>query len=161
MYNTMQEDKQTTTIDSKERINEQRKRYYNAKKERDPSFLEYKRTKAKEYYAKKKAERELQVYEAQPPVPEPVPAPVSRPKVYGRGRGKKVTKSEPTPESVQETSQEPDIVQETSQEPDIVQEQPVPDHIQEPIIEPKPVLVEKKVRHRKGRKATTEITTDI
>ena len=39
---------------NKEKINEQRKKYYQAKKLNDPKFLEYKRIKAKEYYEKKK-----------------------------------------------------------------------------------------------------------
>ena len=39
---------------NKEKVNEQRKKYYQSRKEKDPKFLEYKRTKAKEYYMKKK-----------------------------------------------------------------------------------------------------------
>jgi hypothetical protein len=39
---------------NKEKVNEQRKLYYKARKEKDPEFLEYKRQKAKEYYLKKK-----------------------------------------------------------------------------------------------------------
>lgn len=42
---------------NKEKINEQRKKYYQAKKESDPSFLEYKRVKAREYYEKKKLDK--------------------------------------------------------------------------------------------------------
>jgi hypothetical protein len=41
---------------NKEKVNEQRKLYYKARKEKDPEFLEYKRQKAKEYYMKKKGE---------------------------------------------------------------------------------------------------------
>lgn len=41
---------------NKDKVNEQRKKYYQSRKERDPNFLIYKRDKAKEYYAKKKAE---------------------------------------------------------------------------------------------------------
>jgi len=41
---------------NKDKVNEQRKKYYQSRKERDPNFLIYKREKAKEYYAKKKVE---------------------------------------------------------------------------------------------------------
>lgn len=40
---------------NKEKVNAQRKLYYNQRKEKDPNFLEYKRIKAKEYYQKKKS----------------------------------------------------------------------------------------------------------
>ena len=39
---------------NKIKVNEQRKKYYQNRKERDPEFLEYKRMKAKEYYMIKK-----------------------------------------------------------------------------------------------------------
>jgi hypothetical protein len=42
---------------NKDKINAQRKRYYQKRKETDPNFLEYKRTKAKEYYEKKKLDK--------------------------------------------------------------------------------------------------------
>jgi len=42
---------------NKEKINEQRKKYYQTKKANDPTFLEYKRIKAKEYYEKKKLDK--------------------------------------------------------------------------------------------------------
>lgn len=38
----------------KEKVNEQRRLYYKKKKEEDPTFLEIKRSKAREYYNKKK-----------------------------------------------------------------------------------------------------------
>jgi hypothetical protein len=41
--------------DNKEKVNEQRKKYYQTRKEKDPDFLTYKRDKAKEYYSKKKS----------------------------------------------------------------------------------------------------------
>ena len=41
-------------INNKDKVNEQRKKYYLSRKEKDPNFLEYKRMKAKEYYQKKK-----------------------------------------------------------------------------------------------------------
>lgn len=42
---------------NKEKINEQRKKYYQNKKLNDPQFLEYKRIKAREYYKKKKLDK--------------------------------------------------------------------------------------------------------
>lgn len=39
---------------NKEKVNEQRKKYYEQRKIRDPNFLIYKRNKAKEYYHNKK-----------------------------------------------------------------------------------------------------------
>jgi hypothetical protein len=39
---------------NKDKVNAQRKEYYNKRKEIDPNFLEYKRIKAKEYYQIKK-----------------------------------------------------------------------------------------------------------
>lgn len=43
---------------NKEKVNEQRKKYYQARKDKDPHFLEYKRTKAKEYYQRKKIHKD-------------------------------------------------------------------------------------------------------
>lgn len=40
---------------NKEKVNEQRKKYYQTRKEKDPLFLVYKREKAREYYNKKKS----------------------------------------------------------------------------------------------------------
>jgi len=48
---------QAYRLKNKEKINEQRKKYYLTRKESDPKFLEYKRTKAKEYYEKKKLDK--------------------------------------------------------------------------------------------------------
>jgi len=42
---------------NKEKVNAQRKKYYESRKEKDPEFLQYKRDKAKEYYLKKKASK--------------------------------------------------------------------------------------------------------
>ena len=42
---------------NREKINEQRKKYYQARKEADPKFLEYKRMKSKEYYERKKMKK--------------------------------------------------------------------------------------------------------
>ena len=43
---------------NKEKVNEQRKKYYQSRKEKDPDFLKYKREKAKEYYQRKKINKE-------------------------------------------------------------------------------------------------------
>ena len=42
-------------LKNKDKVNEQRKKYYTDRKEKDPEFLKYKREKAKEYYKRKKA----------------------------------------------------------------------------------------------------------
>jgi len=42
---------------NREKINEQRKKYYQVRKEADPKFLEYKRMKSKEYYERKKMKK--------------------------------------------------------------------------------------------------------
>lgn len=39
---------------NRDKVNEQRKKYYKERCESDPNFLEYKRLKAKEYYLRKK-----------------------------------------------------------------------------------------------------------
>jgi hypothetical protein len=44
---------------NKDKVNLQRKKYYEERKAKDPSFLEQKRNKAKLYYQKKKAEKAL------------------------------------------------------------------------------------------------------
>lgn len=44
---------------NKEKVNEQRKKYYINRKTKDPNFLLYKRNKAKEYYQKKKERQAL------------------------------------------------------------------------------------------------------
>ena len=44
-------------LNNKEKINEQRKKYYQKRKDSDPTFLEYKRVKAREYYEKKKLDK--------------------------------------------------------------------------------------------------------
>jgi hypothetical protein len=63
---------------NKEKINAQRKRYYQKRKENDPTFLEYKRVKAREYYEKKKLDkvvRPLYTPEVKEEVEEPVVEP--------------------------------------------------------------------------------------
>jgi len=48
-------------IANREKINEQRKKYYQVRKEADPKFLEYKRMKSKEYYDRKKEKKVGQI----------------------------------------------------------------------------------------------------
>ena len=43
---------------NKEKVNAQRKKYYDDRKAKDPNFLQYKRDKAKEYYIKKKGTKD-------------------------------------------------------------------------------------------------------
>jgi hypothetical protein len=58
---------------NKEKVNEQRKKYYQLRKEKDPQFLEYKRLKAKEYYQKRKElKAEEPVLMEEPIIPEVV-----------------------------------------------------------------------------------------
>ena len=64
---------------NKEKMNEQRKKYYEVRKESDPEFLAYKRQKAKEYYQRKKALKELEssILSIEPEAePEPIPVPI-------------------------------------------------------------------------------------
>ena len=67
---------------NKDKVNEQRKKYYHERKEADPSYLEYKRDKARAYYRRKKStteEPEGTGTEGQgrsedtPAMPEPIP----------------------------------------------------------------------------------------
>jgi hypothetical protein len=58
-------------LNNKEKINAQRKKYYQKRKENDPNFLEYKRIKAREYYEKKKLDKVVKA-EAKPEVVEEV-----------------------------------------------------------------------------------------
>ena len=44
-------------LNNKDKINIQRKKYYQNRKLNDPTFLEYKRVKAREYYEKKKLDK--------------------------------------------------------------------------------------------------------
>jgi hypothetical protein len=53
-------------IANREKINEQRKKYYQVRKEADPKFLEYKRMKSKEYYDRKKTSKAGQVAPEKP-----------------------------------------------------------------------------------------------
>ena len=53
--------------DNKDKVNEQRKKYYQTRKETDPAFLEYKRAKAKEYYTKAKLRNKSEAEETPQP----------------------------------------------------------------------------------------------
>ena len=55
---------------NKDKVNEQRKAYYEARKEADPEFLAYKREKAKEYYQRKKASVPVSIPDAEQLLPE-------------------------------------------------------------------------------------------
>lgn len=50
-------------LENREKINEQRKKYYQTRKETDPEFLKYKREKAREYYLKKKENKTIDTEE--------------------------------------------------------------------------------------------------
>jgi len=55
---------------NKEKVNAQRKKYYDERKAKDPNFLTYKREKAKEYYIKKKGIKSDNQFEVLDEVPE-------------------------------------------------------------------------------------------
>ena len=137
-------------LNNKEKVNEQRKKYYLLRKEKDPEFLEYKRLKAKEYYQKRK---ELKDMEMEMPeliradtetkfiedlaLPEVVEEPFElvQPKKK-RSPRKKVA---PIPEAVAVVVEE-------------VKPEPIPEVIPEPVLEP-----EKKKKRTKKVKPSTEV----
>ena len=57
----------------KDLVNAQRRKYYSERKVRDPSFIEYKRQKAKEYYNRKKESKLMSKEDVKPDVKEPEP----------------------------------------------------------------------------------------
>jgi len=57
---------------NKEKVNAQRKKYYDERKAKDPNFLTYKREKAKEYYIKKKGLKSDNPFEVLDEVDEPI-----------------------------------------------------------------------------------------
>jgi len=65
IYSSYTESQKKATLKYREKnrdkVNEQRKIYYKQRKENDPQFLEYKRAKSREYYQRKKAEKEVDV----------------------------------------------------------------------------------------------------
>lgn len=80
---------------NKDKVNEQRKKYYQERKTKDENFLEYKRQKAREYYQRKKEANKPveevveQVPEVIPPVIEVVPEPIEIKEIKKRKRIKK------------------------------------------------------------------------
>ena len=66
---------------NKEKINAQRKKYYQQRKDNDPTFLEYKRIKAKEYYEKKKLDKVVtpETTPEEPKIEEPIKAELEKP----------------------------------------------------------------------------------
>jgi len=65
IYSSYTESQKKATLKYREKnrdkVNEQRKLYYKQRKENDPQFLEYKRAKSREYYQRKKAEKDIDV----------------------------------------------------------------------------------------------------
>jgi len=65
IYSSYTESQKKATLKYREKnrdkVNEQRKLYYKQRKENDPQFLEYKRTKSREYYQRKKSEKDIDV----------------------------------------------------------------------------------------------------
>ena len=65
IYSSYTESQKKATLKYREKnrdkVNEQRKIYYKQRKENDPQFLEYKRAKSREYYQRKKSEKEVDV----------------------------------------------------------------------------------------------------
>jgi len=57
---------------NKDKVNEQRKKYYLERKEKDDGFLEYKRQKAKEYYQRKKEQKQANQINIEEQIQEPV-----------------------------------------------------------------------------------------
>ena len=158
---------------NKEKVNEQRKKYYQARKDKDPQFLEYKRTKAKEYYQRKKIHNdavedfieerrlkskdfiksedhtpiELPKIESIPiPEPEPLPTPpAEKPK---RTRTKKVVeiKTEPLEKPVLVKN---DYITEPIKEPETI---PEPEIVPPPLPPSTPIHSVKIIRKRGGGK---------
>ena len=137
-------------LNNKEKVNEQRKKYYLLRKEKDPEFLEYKRLKAKEYYQKRKELKDMEmempeliradtetkfIEDLALPVAVEEPLELVQPKKK-RSPRKKVA---PIPEAVVEVIPEP-------------VPEPEPEVIPEPVLEP-----EKKKKRTKKVKPSTEV----
>ena len=139
---------------NKDKINAQRKKYYQERKEKDPSFLEYKRQKAKEYYAKKKflisttalleykrqKEEQIPVKEPEPepeiiiiqePVPEPIPEPVKKSK-----KNKKI----------------PDICKEEKKDIESLTPTEINEPIKEVKIDDTPLVIKPEIKNKKTLK---------
>ena len=128
---------------NKEKVNEQRKKYYQLRKEKDPEFLEYKRLKAKEYYQKRKELKvdglEIPVLERAETEPKLIEEPILPEIVEELIQPKKKRSSRKKVEPVVEVIPEP---------------VPVVEVIPEPVLE---VIPEKKTKRTKKAKVSKEI----
>ena len=128
---------------NKEKVNEQRKKYYQLRKEKDPEFLEYKRLKAKEYYQKRKELKvdglEMPVLERADTEPKLIEEPILPEIVEELIQPKKKRSSRKKVEPVVEVIPEP-------------VPEPEPEVIPEPVLEP-----EKKKKRTKKAKVSKEI----
>jgi hypothetical protein len=128
---------------NRDKVNEQRKKYYKDRKESDPNFLEYKRLKAKEYYLRKKAKVDF-IDEPEVPVVEMVvePQPVVE-------------------EVVPEVKQDKPKRQRKAKKVEVVPEV-IPVVIPEPVVEAVPVdEVKTKSKAKTPRKSKQQIRHDI
>ena len=118
---------------NRDKVNEQRKKYYKERCENDPNFLLYKRAKAKEYYLRKKEKEVIEF------VDEPVPAHVIEEVV-----NTPIVEPIPIIEEVVVPEVEEVKPKKTrkSKKVEIKEVVPVviPDVIHEPVVEPTPVV---------------------
>lgn len=96
---------------NRDKVNEQRKKYYIERKLNDPTFLEYKRTKAKEYYIRKKVIKDSEIDKKDEIIEEVKPSEIIEVKVI-----------EPIVEEVkQEVPMDIQVIPETIDEPIIIE----------------------------------------
>ena len=96
---------------NRDKVNEQRKKYYIERKLNDPTFLEYKRTKAKEYYIRKKDIKDSKIDKKDEIIEEVKPSEIIEVKVI-----------EPIVEEVkQEVPMDIQVIPETIVEPIIIE----------------------------------------
>ena len=96
---------------NRDKVNEQRKKYYIERKLNDPTFLEYKRTKAKEYYIRKKVIKDSEIDKKDEIIEEVKPSEIIEDKVI-----------EPIVEEVkQEVPMDIQVIPETIDEPIIIE----------------------------------------
>jgi hypothetical protein len=128
---------------NKEKVNEQRKKYYQLRKEKDPEFLEYKRLKAKEYYQKRKELKvdglEIPVLERADTEPKLIEEPILPEIVEELIQPKKKRSSRKKVEPEVEVIPEPE---------------PIVEVIPEPVLE---VIPEKKTKRTKKAKKSKEV----
>ena len=128
---------------NRDKVNEQRKKYYKDRKESDPNFLEYKRLKAKEYYLRKKAKVDF-IDEPEVPVVEMVVEP-----------------QHVVEEIVPEVKQDKPKRQRKAKKVEVVPEV-IPVVIPEPVVEAVPVdEVKTKSKAKTPRKSKQQIRHDI